>query len=96
MDDHPTVTAQEPLEVTTLPLRRWDEPLLGAVTVGSALKMCGLAFGLWMIGIWISDVRTIVKGINTVGDAVAVLGFGLFVVSCYVLVRVCQLRHPRH
>lgn len=95
MDTQSTVATQETSEDRMTPVRQWDEPLIGAVTPGSALKMCAVAFGIWVVGHWISGVRTPVKGINALGSGIAILGLILFVVSAYVLIRVVQLRRPR-
>lgn len=75
--------------------RGWDDALLAGVTFGSALRMCGLFFGVWMVGSWIRDLHTSIKGIHTLGGAVAIGGCVLFSVCSYVAVRAWQLRHPR-
>jgi uncharacterized membrane protein YiaA len=64
------------------------------VTIGSSLKMCGLSFGIWMVGVWIAGLHTSVKGIQAVGGVIAVGGAVLLLVSGYVAIRAWQLRHP--
>ncbi len=71
------------------------DQLLGEISFGGSLRMCGLFLLLGMAGGWLADVHTIVPGVNMAG---AVIGLGAYVLclaSGYVSVRVWQLRHAR-
>jgi hypothetical protein len=73
----------------------WHDLLLERVPFGTALRMCGLFLGMWMVGNWFGDLPHLGQGLRGLFGLVAAGGCCLFVAASYVAVRAWQLRRPR-
>lgn len=91
-----TAAESEPAAALTRsnPQERWTEELLAGIDVDSALRVAGLFFSLWMIGVWTEDLHTPITGLHTVAGLLAFSGCLLFLMSSYAAIRAWQLR-PR-
>jgi hypothetical protein len=95
MVEQMAAASSETTDTRSEPPRGWIEALLAGVTFSSALGMCGLFFIVWMVGDWIGDLHTSIRGLHAVGGIIAIGGCFLFLICSYVSVRAWQLRHPR-
>ncbi len=77
------------------PLIDRHDPLLARVPFASALRLCGLFLGMWIVGNWFADLQHSLRGLHIACEVVAGCGCFLFVASSYIAVRSWQLRHPR-
>ncbi len=77
------------------PARRVVDQLLGGVSLGGSVRMCGLFLLLGMAGNWLADVHTVVPGVNVAGAVIGLAAYVLCLAYGWVGVRVWQLRHGR-
>jgi len=77
------------------PLIERHDPLLARVPLASALRLCGLFLGMWIVGNWFADLQHSLRGLHSACEVVAGCGCFLFVASSCMAVRIWQLRHPR-
>lgn len=71
------------------------DQLMGGVSLGGPLRVCGLFLLLGMAGNWLGDVHAGVPEVNVAGAAMGLAGYFLCVASGYTSVRVWQNRHAR-
>jgi hypothetical protein len=95
MVDTATAVGPESMDGGAEPLIDRHDPLLARVPFPSALRLCGLFLGMWIVGNWFADLQDSLRGLHTACEVVAGCGCFLFVASSYIAVRSWQLRHPR-
>ena len=82
-------------ESVDTPTRPRFDQLLGGVSLGGTLRLCGLFLLLGMAGNWLGNVHTAVPGVNGAGAVIGLGGYLLCLACGYVSVKVWQIRHSR-
>ena len=91
----PEAARQLTSDAAPQPTSGWHDLLLERVPLPTALRMCGLFLGMWMVGNWFADLHTSVRGFRALFGLVAACGCCLFVAASYIAVRAWQLRRSR-
>lgn len=63
------------------------------VNVSSALILSAVAFGVWMVGVWMSDLHTSLRVVHVLGAVVAIAGAITTFFCAWLALRAWQVQH---
>lgn len=82
-----------PIQLSVSEQRFFTDEFHAKPNVVPALIICVVAFGVWMLGVWMGDLHTSSKAIHAIGAVVAITGAVGSILCAWLSVRVWVVQH---